>query len=185
MLAPDRPAVFIDRDGTLIEDVGYPRDPDAVRLLQGAPEALRQLERLGFLLVLVSNQSGVGRGLVSPAEAEAVAARFIECLRAQGARLDAAYYCLHAPGEGCPCRKPAPGMLLRAAAELGIDLRRSFMVGDKPSDVEAGRRAGCRTIRLAIPPGDEMGPFSDCVAHSWDEAVGWVVGQMAAPGPVS
>src|SRR4051794_3177637 len=116
-MATDRPAVFLDRDGTLIEDTGYPRDPDRIRLLPGAAEALRRLEGLGLLLVLVSNQSGLGRGLITQAEAEAVHARLLECLRAEGARLHAAYYCPHAPQQGCPCRKPSPGLLQQAAAD--------------------------------------------------------------------
>lgn len=156
-----RPAVFLDRDGTLIEDVGYPRDPEAVRLLAGAPEALAALRRAGFALVVVSNQSGIGRGLVSREEADAVHARFVAELRACGVELDDVRYCPHAPEDGCACRKPAAGLLLDSAHELGLDLGRSFMVGDKPADVEAGRTAGCRTVLFG---------------GSWDEAVAYVLG---------
>jgi D-glycero-D-manno-heptose 1,7-bisphosphate phosphatase len=154
---PDRVAVLLDRDGTLIEDAGYPRDPGLVRLVPGAAEAMREFGRLGLVLVVVSNQSGVGRGLISPAEAAAVARRFEDCLLDRGVRLDASYYCFHAPWEGCPCRKPAPGLLLLAAAEHGIDLGRSFLVGDKAGDAEAGRRAGCSTLRFASPPSVHRG----------------------------
>jgi len=156
-----RPAVFLDRDGTLIEDVGYPRDPEAVRLLDGAPEALAALRRAGFALVVVSNQSGIGRGLVSREEADAVHARFVRELRARGVELDDVRYCPHAPEEACACRKPAAGLLLDSARELGLDLERSFMVGDKPADVEAGRTAGCRTVLFD---------------GSWDEAVASLLG---------
>jgi D-glycero-D-manno-heptose 1,7-bisphosphate phosphatase len=156
-----RPAVFLDRDGTLIEDVGYPRDPEAVRLLEGAPEALAALRRAGFALVVVSNQSGIGRGLVSREEADAVHARFVRELRAHGVELDDVRYCPHAPEDACACRKPAAGLLLDSARELGLDLDRSFMVGDKPADVEAGRTAGCRTLRFG---------------GSWDEAVAYLLG---------
>jgi D-glycero-D-manno-heptose 1,7-bisphosphate phosphatase len=155
-----RPAVFLDRDGTLIEDVGYPRDPEAVRLLEGAPEALAALRRASFALVVVSNQSGIGRGLVSREEADAVHARFVAELHARGVELDDVRYCPHAPEDACACRKPAAGLLLDSARELGLDLGRSFMVGDKPADVEAGRAAGCRTVLFG---------------GSWDEAVAYLL----------
>lgn len=144
--AESRPAVLLDRDGTLIFDVGYPRDPDVVELLPGTPAALSTLRGEGFALVVVSNQSGVARGIVSPAEAAGVHARLVELLAAHGIELDGAYYCFHGPADACSCRKPAPGMLLRAADELGLALDRSVMVGDRPSDVEAGRAAGCRAL---------------------------------------
>lgn len=139
-------ALFMDRDGTVMVDVGYPRRPDDVELLPDAPPTLAKLHDLGFKLVVVSNQSGVGRGLVTADEASAVHERFVEALRASGVELDGAYYCPHAPDEGCSCRKPSPELLERAARELGLDLPESFMVGDRDSDLEAGRRAGCRTI---------------------------------------
>jgi histidinol-phosphate phosphatase family protein len=139
-------ALFMDRDGTVMVDVGYPRGPDDVELLPDAPDTLARLRQLGLKLVVVSNQSGVGRGLVTADEAASVHRSFVEALRAHGVELDAAYYCPHAPDDGCSCRKPSPELLERAARELDIDLRESFMVGDKDSDVEAGRRAGCRAI---------------------------------------
>ncbi len=139
-------AVFLDRDGTIIIDRGYPRDPALVELLPGAANGLTILRERGLLLVVVSNQSGLARGIVTPAEAEAVHRRFLACLAEQGLSIDGVYYCPHGPDEGCACRKPATGLLLRAAAELQIDLRRSFMTGDKSSDVEAGVRAGCTSI---------------------------------------
>jgi len=175
--AARRPAVFLDRDGTLIEDTHYPRDPRRVRLLPGAAEALRELGRRGFLLVVVSNQSGLGRGLVTAEEARAVAARVEECLRAGGAGVHASYYCPHAPWDGCRCRKPSPGMLLRASAELGIDLPRSFLVGDKASDVEAGRRAGCYTIRYAPVPGAAPEVAADFEAAAWGEVLTRIIRQ--------
>jgi D-glycero-D-manno-heptose 1,7-bisphosphate phosphatase len=143
---PSRRAVFLDRDGTIIHDRAYPRDPALVELLPGAANGLTILRERGLLLVVVSNQSGLARGLVTPAEAEAVHRRFLECLAESGITLDGVYYCPHGPGEGCPCRKPTPGLLLQAAEELKIDLKRSFMTGDKRSDVEAGIRAGCTSI---------------------------------------
>lgn len=141
-------AVFLDRDGTLIEDLEYPREPQRVRLLDGVGAGLRTLRDAGFALVVISNQSGVGRGIIDPAEAKAVHERFMTVLGAEQVQLDAVCYCPHAPWEGCDCRKPEATMLLRAAADLDVSLADSFMVGDKLSDAQAGRRAGCRTILL-------------------------------------
>lgn len=144
-----RRALFLDRDGTIIVDVGYPRDPGQVALLPGAADALRELSAHAAL-VIVSNQSGIARGRITPAEAVAVHARTVELLADAGVMLARAYYCPHGPDDGCRCRKPAPGMLLDAAADLGLDLARSIVVGDKASDVEAGRAAGCRAaLRFA------------------------------------
>lgn len=168
-------AVFLDRDGTLIEDVGYPRDPDEVRLLSGVPAALGRLAAAGLRLVVVSNQSGIGRGLIRTEEASAVHDRLVADLGGQGIVLDGAKYCPHAPGEGCDCRKPAPGMLLDAAAELDLDLGSSFMIGDKQSDVEAGRRAGCRaTVLLAMGAAEAGG--ADRVAADLGSAADFILG---------
>jgi histidinol-phosphate phosphatase family protein len=142
-------AVFLDRDGTLIDDVGYIADPEDVRLVPGAAEALRALRDAGFRLVVVSNQSGLGRGLITQEQADAVHHRFVEELGRAGAQIDAAYYCPHTPEERCACRKPLPGLLLDAARELGLDLERSFMVGNSDVDVAAGEAAGARAILLA------------------------------------
>lgn len=136
-------ALFLDRDGTLIVDVGYPRDPAEVELLPGAAAALRELPP-DVELVIVSNQSGLARGLISAAQADAVAARVMARFAAEGVLFAAAYVCPHGPDDGCRCRKPAPGMLLDAARDLGLDLAASVMIGDKPSDVAAGLAAGCR-----------------------------------------
>ncbi len=141
-----RKAAFLDRDGTIIRDEVYLKDPSRVRLLPGAADALRALASRGFALVVVSNQSGVARGLIAPADLARVHARLVEVLAAEGIRLDGAYHCVHGPADGCDCRKPRPGMLLQAARELGLDLAASVMIGDKPSDVEAGAAAGARGI---------------------------------------
>ncbi|MDX6492296.1 MAG: D-glycero-D-manno-heptose 1,7-bisphosphate phosphatase [Gaiellaceae bacterium] len=143
------PAVFLDRDGTLIDDVGYISDPEDVRLVPGAADALRGLRDAGFRLVVISNQSGLGRGLVTQEQADSVHARFLAELQRAGARIDAAYYCPHAPDEGCRCRKPLPGLILDAARDLGLDLERSVMVGNSDVDVAAGEAAGARAILLA------------------------------------
>jgi histidinol-phosphate phosphatase family protein len=173
----DTPAVFLDRDGTLIEDLGYPREPERIRLLDGVGAGLRTLRDAGFALVVISNQSGIGRGIIDPAEATAVHDRFITLLGAEQVQLDAAYYCPHAPSDGCDCRKPEPTMLLRAAADLDISLADSFMVGDKLSDAQAGRRAGCRTIVLG-DDGDADDDAVDATAPGWDAVVRTIMGEV-------
>jgi D-glycero-D-manno-heptose 1,7-bisphosphate phosphatase len=171
-------AVFADRDGTLIEDPGYLADPDGVRLLPGAAEALAVLGGRGFRLVVVSNQSGIARRLISEEQAAAVHERFLAELERRGVRLDGVRYCPHGPDDGCSCRKPLPGLLVDAAAELDVDLARSFMVGDTTSDVEAGRSAGCTTILLSSEAAATPGP--DHVARDWGEVVRVIAG---ANGP--
>lgn len=151
-----RRAVFLDRDGTIIEDTGFVDDPAKVRLSPGAAEALAKLRRAGFMLVVASNQSGVARGLMTEETVHAVNARIAELL-GDKAGLDAFYYCPFLDGDEAVVdayrkdsdwRKPRPGMLRAAARDHGIDLRHSWMIGDAPRDVEAGKAAGCRTVLL-------------------------------------
>ena len=132
-----RRAVFFDRDGTLIEDEHYLADPALVRLRAGAADAIRAVHAAGLLAIVVTNQSGIGRGRFGEAEYEAVRARLDTLLAAEGAHLDASYHCPHAPGIGpaCDCRKPAAGLFQRAAAEHAIDLARSAAIGDRLRDV--------------------------------------------------
>jgi D-glycero-D-manno-heptose 1,7-bisphosphate phosphatase len=141
--------VFFDRDGTLIHDRNYLSAPHQVQLLPGAKELLWWLQQRRVPTVVISNQSGIGRGLITETQARAVHARFSELLAGAGAPLRACFYCPHAPEDGCTCRKPQPGLLYRAAEDLGIDLPNSFMVGDKLSDCEAGLQAGCKSILLS------------------------------------
>jgi D-glycero-D-manno-heptose 1,7-bisphosphate phosphatase len=138
------PAVFFDRDGTLMEDTGYCGDPHLVRLYAGVPEALRRLKDAGYRTFVISNQSGIGRGIITEAQYRAVADEFLRQLGAE--LIDATYYCADAPGALSTRRKPEPGMVLEAAAEHDIDLARSYLIGDKCADVECGQRAGARTI---------------------------------------
>ena len=140
-----RPAVFLDRDGTLMEEVNYCRDPAQVRVFEGAPAALLELKQAGFLLILITNQSGIGRSLFSTSDFEAVQTEFLRQL-GDPKLIDAVYFAPEAPGEPSTRRKPAPGMLLEAAAEHHIDLSASWTIGDKSSDIEAGLAAGTRTI---------------------------------------
>ena len=141
-------AVFLDRDGTIVYDLGYPRDPDSVELMPGVVQALRLLQENSFTLVIISNQSGVGRGILNNSDLANVHNRLIKILENNSIYIRKSYYCTHAPWEKCKCRKPKPAMLFRAAEEMAIDLASSFVVGDKPSDVEAGLKAGCWTIMI-------------------------------------
>lgn len=146
-------AVFLDRDGTIIEHVAYLTDPARVRLAPGAADALRQLKQAGFLLVIVSNQSLVARRLGTRLQADAVSHRMEQLFAEEGIRFDAIKYCFHAPDSNSPRRKPNPGMLLEAAGELNIDLKRSAMVGDDLRDPQAGRAAGCAlNLLIAATP---------------------------------
>lgn len=143
MTAPTlRPVVFLDRDGTVIENVPYLADPDAVRLIPGVGAALVRLARAGWARVLVSNQSGVGRGLLTEDDVRRVNARVVAALAEDGARLDGVYYCPHAPDAGCDCRKPKTGMARRAAAEMGLDLSRAVVVGDDHGDMGLAEALG-------------------------------------------
>jgi D-glycero-D-manno-heptose 1,7-bisphosphate phosphatase len=145
-----RPAVFFDRDGTLIEDVHYLADPGKVRLLPGAAEAVRDLQSLGFACVVITNQSAVGRGLLNVPTLDAIHAEMHRQFAEHQVRLDGLYYCTSVPESkdrtviDDPDRKPGPGMLIRAANELRLDLGDSWMIGDMLSDILAGKNAGCR-----------------------------------------
>jgi len=164
-----RRAVFLDRDGTIIEDEGYLAVPSKARFLPGVLDALRTFRDRGMMLVVVSNQSGIPRGLITPEQHAAVDARVRQMLSDEGVPLDAAYYCAHLPTDGCTCRKPRPGMLEQAAREHAIDLPRSFMVGDKLSDVEAGRAAGCITALLGNGKDRASGAPDATPDHSGDD----------------
>lgn len=175
-------AIFIDRDNTLIEDPGYISDPAAVKLLPGVDLALKSLKQAGYLLVVVTNQSGVARGLLSEESLEAIHAELRRQLGEKGVHLDMVCYCPYHP-EGTiekyavdsELRKPKPGMLLKAAGQLEIDLAQSWMIGDSTRDVEAGQRAGCRTIQIRIPAqdqitGEDQGARADHTARNLVEA---------------
>ncbi len=139
-----RPAVFLDRDGTLIEEMVYLADPERVVLLSGTAAALSDLREAGFTLVVVTNQSGIARGLYSETEYQAVAKRLDDLLAEAGSPVDATLYCPHHPdfGPACECRKPGTGMYRQAAAELGLDLANSYYVGDKVPDVTPALELG-------------------------------------------
>ncbi|MBI5835822.1 MAG: HAD family hydrolase [Candidatus Eisenbacteria bacterium] len=150
------PAVFLDRDGTLIVEREYLADPEGVEFTPGAAEAVRKLRARGFMVVVVSNQAGLARGLFAETAVHAVHRRIEALLRVEGTHVDGYYFCPHHPEftGPCRCRKPEPGMLLDAARDLELDLARSWMVGDRLSDVEAGVRAGARGILVRTGYGD-------------------------------
>ncbi len=170
-------AVLLDRDDTLIEDVPYNGDPARVRPLPGVAEALGRLRAAGLPLAVVSNQSGIGRGFVTEAQVQAVNARVQDLL----GPFEHIVYCPHAPDAGCRCRKPAPGLILEAAARLGVPPARCAMVGDVGSDVEAARAAGARALLVPSartrPEEVTAAPeVAGTLAEAFDRLLGW-------PGP--
>jgi D-glycero-D-manno-heptose 1,7-bisphosphate phosphatase len=161
-------AVFIDRDGTIIEDADYCSHPEQVKVFPGVREALRLLKSHGFKIIVITNQSGIGRGFFTVDQ--------YRCVESEVARqvgpslLDATYFCPDVPGQQSSHRKPSPGMVLQAEREHGIDLTRSFFIGDKEIDVECGRKAGVRTIRVQTG-------FDRDITES---AADWVAGDLPA-----
>ncbi|RMF86395.1 MAG: HAD-IIIA family hydrolase [Nitrospirae bacterium] len=176
-----RPALLLDRDGTLIEERHYLADPEGVALIPGAAAAIAEANRAGVPVVLVSNQSGIGRGYFTERDLAAVMRRLEALLAAAGARLDAAYHCPHTPEAGCTCRKPRPGLALRAAAELGLDLRRSFVVGDKEADLGLARAVGAGALLVRTGYGREVeaaGAAADAVFDDLAAAIRWALGRI-------
>ena len=147
--------MFLDRDGTVIEDTGYLHDPNGVRLLPGAARAITRLNRAGLRVVTVTNQSGIARGLYPESDYHAVQRRLIDLLATAGARLDGQYFCPHYPAMSgpCDCRKPGVRLFTDAARDLHLDLARSAYVGDRPSDLEPGRHFGGRPILVRTGEG--------------------------------
>ncbi|KAF0651619.1 MULTISPECIES: D-glycero-alpha-D-manno-heptose-1,7-bisphosphate 7-phosphatase [Streptomyces] len=183
-------AVFLDRDGTLTEPRHYPRRPEDLVLRPGVAPPLRALRDAGYALVLVTNQSGLARGLFDRRALDAMHVHLRALLAASGVALDAIHVCPHhvdgtVPelSVACACRKPAPGMLLRAGRELGLDLGRSWMVGDFPTDVEAGLRAGCRTALVgpAAMRRTPEGPRPDVCAADTADALREIALRSAGP----
>ncbi|MDQ3622912.1 MAG: HAD family hydrolase [Verrucomicrobiota bacterium] len=154
MLHTAKPAVFLDRDGTLIEEAHYCRDPALVRIFPGVPQALGQLKEAGFQNVIITNQSGIGRGLFSEDEFQAVQARVLELLGA--GKIDATYFCADAPENPSRRRKPSPEMVLEAARDLGLDLAHSWLIGDKALDVQCALNAGVSPILVQTGYGKEQ-----------------------------
>ncbi|HRU05852.1 MAG TPA: HAD family hydrolase [Candidatus Brocadiia bacterium] len=178
-----RPAAFLDRDGTINVEVNYLRRVEDLALEPGAAAAVRRLNEAGLLVIVASNQSALARGMLSEEGLAEIERRMEALLAAEGARVDEWYYCPHLPDaaveafrKACDCRKPAPGMLLRAAEELGVDLGASVMIGDSERDVEAGRAVGAATVRVCHgrPPAQTAADF---VADDLAGAVEWWLGR--------
>lgn len=178
-------AVFLDKDGTLIEDLPYNVDPAKIVLQRDTMEGLQQLKAAGYLLVVITNQPGVARGYYTEEQLEQVKIRLNALMQPAGIGLDGFFYCPHHPAGtvsayaiACSCRKPLPGLFLEAAAELDIDLGCSWMIGDILHDVEAGHRAGCRSV--LIDNGNETewqggrGRTPDLIARSINEAAKYI-----------
>jgi histidinol-phosphate phosphatase family protein len=182
------PAVFVDRDGTIVREVGYLRSVRELRLLPGAAMALRRLRRAGARIVVVSNQSGIGRGYVGTEVVEEIHAVLCRRLRRHGAEPDAVYFCPHLPESACGCRKPAPGLIERARAEMGIDPGQGYVIGDLWSDIGLARAVGARGVLVLSGHGHRaLGEIAargiaapDHVAPSLPRAVDWILADWRA-----
>jgi D-glycero-D-manno-heptose 1,7-bisphosphate phosphatase len=189
-----KPAVFLDRDGVITrEPPYYAHKVSQLELLPGTAAAIRRLNESGYLVVIVSNQSGIGRGYYGEADMISFNRAMQDRLGETGARIDAIYFCPHHPEAGlgeflqdCACRKPKPGMLTRAAGELSIDPGRSFMIGDRATDIEAGKRAGCVTllVRTGYGAAELRDRAIDCdhVADDLPGAADYILGARGRPG---
>jgi D-glycero-D-manno-heptose 1,7-bisphosphate phosphatase len=188
-----RGAFFLDRDGTINVDFAYIAEPDLIELIPGSAEAIVRARNAGFLVVVITNQSGIGRGLIQPEAMPRIHARLDELLRPVGAKIDDYRFCVHAPEMNCDCRKPRTKLVEDAVAALGIDLSRSVFVGDRLSDVATGKSAGCaysllvrtgkgvqeeESLRLSPPPPETEVP--DQVVDDLSAAVDWSLARLRA-----
>jgi histidinol-phosphate phosphatase family protein len=150
-----RKAVFLDRDGTICEDVHYMRDPSQLRIYPEVPKAIKLLNEAGFLVIIATNQSAVARGYVTLEGLERIHKKMLEELGKRGAKIDAIYFCPHHPDDNCNCRKPKPGMILKAQRDFNIDLKASYIVGDKRLDVETAEKTNLIPILVLTGYGKE------------------------------
>ena len=168
------PAIFLDRDGTIMRDVDYCGDPKDVDVFEGVADALRKLKDRGYKLLVITNQSGIGRGYFTEEEYRAVEREVSQQIGADV--IDATYFCPHLPDRACKCRKPSPEMILEAAQDHKLDLAQSFFVGDKASDIQCGRNAGVKTILVRTGYGKEVSKgLPDFVARDLVEAANIIV----------
>jgi len=180
-----RAAVFLDRDGTMAEEVGYLNHADRFRMFPFAGQAIRRLNEAGLAVIVVSNQSGVARGYFPEQLVRQVNERMQRELNAAGATLDGVYYCPHRSADGCDCRKPKMGMIERAAREHNLDLARSYVVGDRYGDMELAFRAGCKAVFVRTGYGlgeeawhaKEWPRHPDVVLDDLQQAAEWILGQ--------
>ena len=180
--------IFFDRDGTINEDVGYISKLESFRLIAGIKPALRLLKDMGFKLFIATNQSGVGRGIISEEILETIHQKMFEEFRQDGIEFDGIKYCPHRPDDKCLCRKPQPKMIKDLARKCHIDLKTSYFVGDKISDVLTGKNAGCKTVlllseeeeKVSLDEEDEEWPFPDFVTENISGAVEWILKDSGA-----
>lgn len=180
--AMKKPVVFLDRDGTINEDVGYLAEPGGLVLIPGSAAAVRRLNEAGVMVVVVSNQSGVGRGYYTDSDVEAVNRRLVLLLGEAGASVDALYWCSHHPDDGCECRKPGTGLVARAVDELQIDAAGSYVVGDKVSDLQLACNIKAKGVLVLTGKGlkeaEKLSSPAAFVARDLDEAVDWIIDEM-------
>ena len=182
-----RRAIFMDRDGTVCEEVGYVNHVDRIRLLPRSAAAIKAANDAGYQTVVVTNQAGVARGYFAESLVDDVHDRVRELLAEQGARLDGIYFCPHHPDDGCRCRKPNIGMVERAVSELQLDLRRSYLIGDHARDIQLAHRVGAKAILITTSLVDAQAldrlkseqAMPDAVAKSMSEAVDWILNDAA------
>lgn len=179
-------AVFLDRDGTIIEDTGYIKSPAEIKFIPGAIAAIKQLQSAGYKIIIISNQAGIARGFFSEDILQTIDKTIHRHVLSGGGHIDGSYYCPHHPEHGvypykqeCDCRKPLPGLIKKAEKDLALDLSRSFMIGDKTTDIEAGGNAGVKTVLVLTGRGKEehnkLGNQPDHVAESLAAAAEWII----------
>jgi len=170
-------AVFLDRDGTIAKDVPYCSSPDDFNLLPTVPEAIKIFNESNFKVVVITNQSGISRGYFTEKTLAKIHKKMGNELKKQGAKVDAIYYCPHHPDDNCDCRKPKTALFQQAAKELNINIGNSYVVGDMPLDINAGKSLGCRTVIVTTGPdkGSCITNTADYTAHNLLEAAQWIV----------
>jgi histidinol-phosphate phosphatase family protein len=172
-------AVFLDRDGTMARDVPYCSHPGDFELFPDTSRAVRLFNEHDYSVIVITNQSGVARGYFTEDVLEQIHRKMLHQLTEGGAHIDGIYYCPHHPDDDCKCRKPKPQMIMQAVKEHDIDLKRSFMVGDQPMDIQLGRNVGCRTVLIPSGAGqnDSKSPSPDYVAPDLYQAALWIIEQ--------
>lgn len=171
------PAVFLDRDGTIIAEKNYLSQIAEVKVLTEVPSAIRQLNQNNFKVIVISNQSGIGQGFFTQKKVEKINNYLKNLLLKKGAKIDKIYFCPHIPEDNCSCRKPSTGLIHQAQKDFNIALEKSYLVGDKASDIEAGYRAGCKTILVLTGYGEKEkgGCVPTYLASNLREAVKWIL----------
>ena len=170
--------VFLDRDGTIIENIGYCSRPEDINILPTVPEAIKLLNENGFKVIIITNQSGIGRGHFTEEDLAKVHKKLVDDLSEQNAIIDAIYYCPHHPKDNCECRKPKTALFKKAIKEFNINVKKSFVIGDSRCDIEAGKHIWCRTILLGNKIVGENGNIiSDYFSNSFIGGIRWILSQ--------